>query len=471
MGVWKSLRYLTGLSSSIDIIETKGFSQPPLWDEGHPLQRLWGSSVMPNKEAIENDFEGYVAGACKGNGPVFACMAARIAVLSEVRFKYRSQQDSKLFGSPDLLLLEQPWTNGTTGELVSRMDMDAVLAGNSYWTKRGNKLVHLRPDWVQIVIGVPGREDASPYDLDAEVLGYWYKPRTVGNGSSPVMDPVFLLPSEVAHYSPIPDPVARYRGMSPLTPIVREVEADILATTHKKSFLDNAAVPNMAIKFDKDTAEDAFDAFVDGFKSEHQGAWNAYKTLFLMGGADVTPLTMDMHQLEFNQTVGKGESRIAAALEVPSSWVGFSEGMQGSALNSGNMAASRRRFADGTVRPKWRMMAASLSHLVKVPAGAELWFDETGVSFLREDMRDRAEIFRTQMIAIDFGVRSGFEPDAVAKAAQAYDVGLLIGNHTGLVSVQMQEPGADPNGAAAPADTPPPKKPVDKPKPGGGSDG
>jgi phage portal protein BeeE len=438
MGLWKSIRYLAGLSSAIDATETKSFVEPPLWDPDHPLQQLWGSSVLPNREAIENDFQGYVTGACKGNGPVFACMVARQAVLSEVRFKFRSQQDKKLFGSPDLAILETPWTNGTTGELVSRMDADAILGGNSYWTKRNNKLVHLRPDWVEIVIGVPDRPDASPYDLDAEIIGYWYKPKTTG--TAPVMDPVFLLADQVAHYSPIPDPIARFRGMSPLTPIAREVEADVLATAHKKAFLDNAAVPNMAIKFDKETAEDSFDAFVEGFNKEHKGSWNAYKTLFLMGGADVTPLTMDFHQLEFNQSVGKGESRIAAALEVPSSWVGFSEGMQGSALNAGNFSAARRRFADGTIRPKWRMMAASLAPLVNVPVGAELWYDESGVAFLREDLKDRAEIFRTQMIAIDFGVRSGWEPDAVAQAADAFDVSLLLGQHTGLVSVQMQPP-------------------------------
>jgi hypothetical protein len=330
------------------------------------------------------------------------------------------------------------------------MEQDVSLAGNSYWTKRGDRLVRLRPDWVDIIVGVKGDPEASPLDIDAEVLMYVYRPRNVaGLGPNDLPDKVMLLPNQVAHYSPVPDPIARYRGMSWITAASREVQADLLATQHKKAFLENAAVPNMAIKFDRETSEDAFDEFVETFNANHKGAWNAYKTLFLMGGADVSPLTMDFHQLEFNQTVGKGESRIAAAAGVPSSWVGFSEGMQGSALNAGNFSAARRRFADGTIRPLWEMACHSLAVLVEVPAGAELWYDDRGVAFLREDMRDRAEIFRTQMVAIDFGIRSGFEPDAVVDAAMAYDVGQLKGRHTGLVSVQMQVPGQDQNAGAS----------------------
>lgn len=442
--------------------ERKSFSQPPLWDPSHPLQALWGPSVRPDAEAIENDFEAYVQKAFKANGPVFACVTARQMVFSGATFKFRQKQDKSasgmpgpLFGTTALEILENPWPGGTTGELLGRMEQDVSLAGNSYWTKRGNRLVRLRPDWVEIIVGVKGREDASPYDIDAEVLGYVYKPRTTGINKAELPDKVVLLPHQVAHYSPVPDPIARYRGMSWITAAAREIESDNLATSHKKAFLDNAAVPNMAIKFDRETSEDAFDEFVEAFNANHKGAWNAYKTLFLMGGADVSPLTMDFHQLEFNQTVGKGESRIAAAAGVPSSWVGFSEGMQGSALNAGNFSAARRRFADGTIRPLWEMAAHALAVLVEVPAGAQLWYDDRGVAFLREDLRDRAEIFRTQMVAIDFGIRSGFKPDAVVRAAMAYDVGQLVGQHTGMVSVQMQVPGQDPNSGQGNGDTAP----------------
>lgn len=436
----------------------KSFDQPPFWSPDHPLSLAWNAGTPTNdRETIENDFEGYVAGAFKRCGPIFACIQARQLVFSEARFQFRkfvNGRPADLFGNAELALLENPWPGGTTGELLSHMEQDVSLSGNSYWTKcdglgrfgnsasgKGLRLVRLRPDWVTLIIG---SNSGDPWAADAYVTGYIYQPKTGsiagGANTNTLTTPLLLMPDEVAHYSPIPDPVARFRGMSWITPIIREIEADNGATTHKKRFFDNAAVPNMVVSFDSDTSEDAFNQFVTDFKDKHQGSWNAYKTLFLAGGADVKPLTHDFRQMEFNQTVGKGESRIAIAAGVPSSWVGFSEGMQGSSLNAGNFSASRRRFADGTMRPLWRMAAASLQVLVNTPSGASLWYDDRDIAFLREDSMDRANIMRTQMNAIDGGIKSGFEPDAVVEAVFNDDVSRLLGKHTGLVSVQMQPP-------------------------------
>lgn len=417
-----------------------------------PLSRasIFGTGGMStNREQIENDFESYVAGAYKASGPVFACITARSFVFSEAQFKFKSKQDGKLFGSSELSLLENPWPGGTTGELLGRMEQDVSLAGNSWWTlandegQFGNKarggtnvrLAHLRPDWVTMIIG---SKSGDPRAIDAQLVGIQYRPLTATGGvQSPT---VTLVMKEVAHYSPNPDPIARFRGMSWLTPVLRDIEADKGATKHKGAFFDNAAVPNMAVTFDKETSKDDFEEFVEAFNGNHSGAWQAYKTLFLMGGADVTPLSHDFRSMDFTAIVGKGESRIASCAGVPPSWVGFSEGMQGSALNTGNMAANRRRFADGTIRPLWRMAVASLAVLVNVPAGSVLWWDESEIAFLREDQRDRAEIMRIDMNAVDAGIKSGFEPDACVDAVQSNDLRKLIGKHTGLVSVQMQPP-------------------------------
>ncbi|MFJ9413049.1 phage portal protein [Streptomyces sp. NPDC101227] len=481
MGFWEKIRMRLG--SKVD--ETKSFSEPPFWAQAPALNSTIWAPSLADREMIENDFEGYVQGAYKRNGPIFSCILARQMVFSEARFQWRKYVNGRpedLFGSKELTLLETPWPGGTTGELLSRVLQDSDLAGNSFWTKAddagrfghaargpGIRLVRMRPDWVNLVIG---SHSGDPWALDAYVVGILYQPRSQGliqSGSgTPTSEPVLLTPDEVAHFAPIPDPVARFRGMSWITPVIREIEADNSATTHKRSFFDNAAVPNMVMKFDKDTSEDAFDEFVDKFRSNHQGSWNAYKTLFLMGGADVTPLTHDFRQMEFNQTVGKGEARIAAAAGVPASWVGFSEGLQGSALNSGNFSAQRRRMADGTLRPLWRMMAASFQNLVTPPAGASLWYDDRDIAFLREDSMDRAEINRVNMNAIDSGIKSGWEPDAVVDSILNDDISRLRGRHTGLVSVQMQEPGADSGHAAAAPATDQPQTP-DAPK-GGSSD-
>lgn len=432
----------------------------PVWAPDHPLNAAAvyaGQGLLADRERIENDFMGYVYGAYKANGPVFSCITARQMVFSEAQFKFKALQDGKLHGNPELSILEVPWPGGTTGELLGRMEQDASLAGNSYWTRAddlgnygnaakggpGERLCHLRPDWVTIVIG---SYSGDPRDIDAKPLGIIYQPYANGIGLSSNLsgnyseDGILLTMEEIAHYSPIPDPIARFRGMSWLTPILREIEADKSATKHKSSFYDNAAVPNMAVKFDKDTNKDDFEEFVANFRSAHQGSWNAYKTLFLMGGADVTPLTHDFRQLDFSNVVGKGESRIASAAGVPPSWVGFSEGLQGSALNAGNLAANRRRFADGTIRPLWRIAVASLAPLINVPNGSVLWWTEDEIAFLREDQTDRANIMHIDANAVDALIKAGFDPDAAVGTVDAKDLKLLVGKHTGLVSVQMQPP-------------------------------
>ncbi|MFF5988147.1 phage portal protein [Prauserella flavalba] len=428
------------------------WSQPPFWESDRlALPLLSTSPLKPSEERIGNSFEGYVHGAYKSNGPIFACIVARQWVFSEARFQFRRFVDGRpgeLFGDASLQLLERPSMNETTGELLARMEQDASLAGN-FWATRaddagrlgaaargdGLRVVRMRPDRVTMVIG---SRSGNPNALDARVLGVMYKaPPAEGFPEEETL----LLPGEVVHYSPIPDPAARFRGMSWLTPLIKDIESDKLATAHKARFYENAAVPNMAVKFDKDTSEDAFEEFVENFKAKHQGAWNAYKTLFLMGGADVEPLTMDFKQLEFSQAQGKGESRIASAAGVPPSWVGFSEGLQGSALNAGNFSSARRRFADGTIRPLWRMAAASLERLVTTPEGAQLWYDDRDIAFLREDAKDQAEIQRTQAIALRNLVDAGWTPDAAVAYLESNDMSRLVGAHSGLFSVQLQPPG------------------------------
>jgi hypothetical protein len=93
---------------------------------------LTGGTLSGNEERIDGTFPGYVQGAYKRNGIVFACMAARMLMFSEARFKFRQQRAGRpgdLFGTPALGILEVPWTNGTTGGLLSRMIQDVDLAG------------------------------------------------------------------------------------------------------------------------------------------------------------------------------------------------------------------------------------------------------------------------------------------------------------------------------------------------------
>ena len=108
---------------------------------------------------------------------------------------------------------------------------------------------------------------------------------------------------------------------------------------------------------------------------------------------------------------------------------------------AGNFEASMRLFTDVTMRPLWRNVSGSLASLVAVPPGAELWYDVSGVAALQSDALDDAEVQVKQFTTMEIGIRSGFDPDTVARAVTSGDTSKVIGNHTNLVSVQLQPPG------------------------------
>lgn len=419
------------------------------WDQ----PAFWLGEAQRDREEIDTNFAGYVAGAYKANGVVFTCILVRMLVFSEARFQFQrfaNGRPAELFGDPSLSILERPWPNGTTGELLARMEQDVSLAGNFYGTivndQDGRRLRRLRPDWVTTVTAsrsetARGVDSPSPFALDARVVGYIYEPKA--GVSRP--DPVVLMPDQVAHWSPLPDPEAQWRGMSWITPVVREIKADSATTKHKLKYFENGTVGGMAVTYEKGVDPDAVKRFAAFFAEQHRGVDNAYKTYHFGGGADVTALGADLKQLDFKVTQGAGETRVAAASGIGAVMAQFSEGMQGSSLNAGNYNAARRRVADGFFRPQWRSAAAALESLVPPPGGTRLWYDARDVSFLQEDEADAADIQAKHANTIARLVDAGFSADSVVKAVTAGDLRSLVGAHSGLFSVQLQEPGAGPN--------------------------
>jgi phage portal protein BeeE len=389
-------------------------------------------------QEISADLPGY-AQALRQSPPAYAAQMVRALVLSQVRFTFRNLLSTatprRTFGTKELGLLEKPWPNGTTGELVSRMEWHAGLAGNAFVLGRRDRLRVLRPDWVMIIYGSHQEPDDAAHALDGDIIGYAYANGGFTSGNKIQT----LLPADVAHWSPIPDPERAGVGMSWITPAVREIRGDIAATEHKLQFFRNGATPNLVVKGIPAATKAQFDELVDGMEQNHNGVRNAYRTLYLTAGADATVVGSHLGQIDFKGTQGTGETRISVLSRVPAAMLGISEGLSGSSLNSGNFNAARRMFADSWVYPTLQDLAASLAPLLNVPRDAELWFDPADMIALREDAKDAAEIMQLQMSTIVSGVNGGFEPKSVVAATIAQDASLL--RHSGLLSVQLQRPG------------------------------
>lgn len=403
-------------------------------------------TLAGNREEMEQTFPGIVAGAYAGNGVVFACAMTRFLLFSQARFQFqqmRGGQPGDMFGTAELAIAEKPWQGATTADLLAATDLDAQFAGNAFVVRRPGRLERFRPDWVGIIWGSRTNPDANPWDPDVEIAGYTYHPGGMALGE----DPMFFLASEIAHYAPIRDPRSRVRGMSWITPVIREILGDSSAMRHKLAFFDQGATPNLLIKSDiRDTKK--WRAWVEQFRAAHEGASNAYKTLHLQVGADAEAIGLGFRQISFKETMGHGETRIAAASGMHPVIVPLSEGMQGSSLNAGNFREAAQAIANAKLRPWWGNLMGSMETVVPARAGTRLWYDDRHIPFLADDIKDAADVLGTNANAIRTLTDGGYEPDSVIEAVTSGDLRRL--RHAGYLPVQVQ-PIQRQDGDAAPA--------------------
>jgi len=409
-------------------------------------------SLAGNRAAeIANSLPGYRV-ALQACPPAFAAQMVRALVLSQARFTFRNPPwhratPRRTFGNPDLALLERPWGgSSTTGDLISRMEWHAGLAGNAYALRQPGRLRLLRPDWTAIIYGSELEPEWPSGELDAELLGYVYANRGIGTGQ-----PHFLLPKDVAHWAPLPDPEMTGLGMSWLTPAIREMQGDRLASEHKIRFFEQGATPNLVVKGIPAIDRNDFLQLVADMEEQHAGVANAYRTLYLTGAADATVIGSNLAELDLKAVQGANETRLSVLSRVPAALLGISEGLAGSSLNAGNFGMARRMFADTWVYPVLQDLANSLAAVVTVPADAELWFDTADMPILREDAKDAADIEAVKAVTICGYVKEGFTAESAVAAVRGQDVSLL--KHGGLLSVQLQKPGSaalqqSPNGGA-----------------------
>lgn len=373
--------------------------------------------------------------AFQSSAAVWGVEKARLDLFTELEFKWQRLSNKGIFGDPGLTLLERPWPGGSTADLLGAILLHADLGGIAVVRKvNDQRLELLTPDCVTLVSQI----NVDPVSMTEvrDLVGVIFEP-PVTDGRQAAF---YEIGTEVVVWAPNPDPSANFRGMSWLTPVLREVDADVQMTDYQRAYLENAATPNMLVKYKERVSAKALEILRQRFDARHGGVNNAFRTLVLDEGADAMILGSNFKDMMFTAVQSAGENRIAVAGRVPAVVAGLKEG-----LDSANYAiydAALKAFANGTMRPLWRSICQTLDQLVTAPSGARLWFDEAGIAALRQGEKDQADTMYVLAQAAQALIVAGYTPESVGASLSAGDITIL--KHTGLVSVQMQTPGSTP---------------------------
>lgn len=413
------------------------------------LGNVWPTQ---GRERVNPTFPSFAIYAFGSNAVVYACTQARMRLLSQTEFKFQDLKTGRLFGSPELAILENPWPNGTTSDLVSHMELGDSIAGNAFVRRQDDTLIILRPDWVDIVSVLinDGEDINGEAKTHHEVVGYIYSDGGPGVGA-----PVFYDVSEVAHWTPMPDPMSRWRGMSWLTPVLREINADVAMTQHRQLFFDQGTTLGTVLKYNSKLKPEQLESIRDRFRARYAGPQGAGATLVLDEGGDIKSLAATFESMRFTDLQSAGEARIASAAGVPPIIAGLQAGLNAQEFNA--YAQSMKGFANATCVPLWQSLVSALAKLINVPPGARLWYSTNNIPALREDEKDRATAMQVQAAAASTLLMSGFTADSIVSALLSGDLSML--EHTGLVSVQLYKAAAKEDAALpitkVPVDTQP----------------
>jgi hypothetical protein len=408
---------------------------------------LTTSYGSPDREAVLPQFTAWAQKAHASNSPVFAAFLIRMMLLAEARLCFQALDDKHLYGNTDLSLLEHPWgPESTTGDLLARMEQDAGLTGQAYiWAPPGeDRLVRLRPDWTTIISEIVHADGGGQY---RRKVGYWMEPPKgiTGQGQGQ-----FYPAAEVCHWAPIPDPSADFRGMSWLTPVMRDIAGDDGLTQYKIKYLQNSASPNLLIKYAAKLQDATVDKIRERMAARHGGVDNAFKTLVLDQGADVTVIGNSLAQMDFSNVAAAGTERILAASMVPGVLVGL-EPLRGAGKG---YQESKHKLADLWARPQWRSVCGALGQLITVPAGARLWFDTADIAALQDGAMERGQTALVNMQAVLTGTQAGYTRESVTIAVTSGDITKLVPDPAatppGGQPVQHLLPQAQPGATAKP---------------------
>ena len=304
------------------------------------------------------------------------------------------------------------------------------LTGETWWVIARNprsplplELWPVRPDRMQ------------PVPHPTEFLsGYMY----TGPGGEEV-----ALRLEDVIFIRTPHPRDPYRGISPIQPLLNEIDANRYAAEWNRNFFLNSAEPGGIIEVPSSLSDEEFDELRDRWNEQHKGVANAHRVAILEHGKWIDR-KLSQREMQFVESS-------AASREVIREGLGFPKPMLGTVddANRANMEAADVMFSRWLLVPDLRAIRGALNRQLLPLFGAdtargyEFDFDDPTPA----DRELEAKETETKSTAWTTRVAAGADP-------------VLVSEYRGLPDRGYRPPAAVP-APAAPALAPAPAARVD----------
>jgi hypothetical protein len=244
-------------------------------------------------------------------------------------------------------------------------------------------------------------------------------------------------------------------------------------TQYKIKYLENAATPNILIRYSQKLQPGTVDALRERMAARYASPQNAFKTLILDQGADLTVVGNSLSQMDFSNVMQAGTERILADSMVPAVLVGL-EPLRGAGRG---YQESLQKFANLWARPQWRSVCGALEQIAGTPPGNRLWFDTGDITALQDGEMERGQTALVKSQALLACRQAGYTRDSAVQFINSGDVGMLKPDAL-AVAPSMQGAGQHQLGQQQPGATASPlppgtttRLPVESTSPGDGGNG
>lgn len=265
-------------------------------------------------------------------------------------------------------------------ELIERITQHLLLGGNGLWKK-------VRAGGVPVELFPLGPDLTRPVPAEQRGKLISHYERKLGTKDRRRREPdVEKIPVEDVIHVMLPDPSNLLWGCSPLMAAARVVDTDVEAINWNKVSLQNRAVYDTVVTFNKNLSVQEWQEARRQLREQHQGAKSAYSPWVLGNDAKVDRVSLTPVEMDFILGRKMNRESICGIFGVPLPVAGIL-----SDTSQANPDVYWKQHWISTVLPYLDRLMAVLNRSLAREFGKNvlLWYDTSNVDALRENFHEK----------------------------------------------------------------------------------